>query len=59
MKDGLLLLCDGKTKLLASPKKKKIKHVSVTDKVIDLNSYNPLYDAHIRTELIGLLKIGG
>ena len=59
LEDGMLLLCDGKTKLLKSPKKKKIKHVDVTNKVIDLDSYNPLYDAHIRKELIGLLKIGG
>ena len=57
--DGCLLLCNGKTKLLCNPKKKKKKHVCITGEVINLDVYNPLYDAHIRKELSGFLKRGG
>lgn len=46
-----LLLCDGKLKLLSSPKKKNRKHLKETEDFIELSSYNPLYDAHIRKEL--------
>ena len=58
-KEGFLFLCDGKNKTLEKPKKKKLKHVKVTDCVVDLSNYNPLYDAHILKELKSLLKKGG
>ncbi len=50
------LLADGKTKLLKEPKKKNLKHLEDTGMYIELSKYNPLYDAHIRKELKGLLK---
>ena len=59
VEDDMLLLADGKTKLLKSPKKKKIKHIYITGEVVNLSVYKPLYDAHIRKELSGLLKRGG
>ena len=50
--DGeFLLLCDGKRKLLKSPKKKNRKHLKETGERINLSLYNPLYDAHIRKAL--------
>lgn len=45
------LLCDGKRKLLHNPKKKNCKHLKETGERVDLSSYNPLYDAHIRKAL--------
>ena len=35
--DGYVMISDGKTRKLASPKKKNIKHLSFTSAVIDLN----------------------
>ena len=49
-------LADGKTKLLKKPKKKNLKHLKDTGMYVELSKYNPLYDAHIRKELKGLLK---
>ena len=49
-------LSDGKTKTLKDPKKKKLKHLKDTGMYVDISKYNPLYDAHIRKELKGLLK---
>ena len=46
-----LLLCDGKRKLLGCPKKKNRKHLKETGERVELSSYNPLYDAHIRKAL--------
>lgn len=46
-----LLLCDGKRKLLNCPKKKNRKHLKEIGKSVELSSYNPLYDAHIRKAL--------
>ena len=57
--NGFLYLSDGKHKKLETPKKKKLKHVRVTDFVVDLSVYSPLYDAHIHKELKSLLKKGG
>lgn len=57
--NGFLYLADGKRKTLSNPKKKKLKHVKITEYVIDLSVYNPLYDAHILKELKSLLKKGG
>lgn len=51
MEKEFIFLCDGKNKLLENPKKKNIKHLKETGKSINLSSYNPLYDAHIRKEL--------
>lgn len=45
------LLCDGKIKLLDNPKKKNKKHLKETGERVNLSSYNPLYDAHIRKAL--------
>ncbi len=45
------LLCDGKRKLLKNPKKKNSRHLKETGEWVDLSSYNPLYDAHIRKAL--------
>ncbi len=53
-KNGFAELCDGKNKLLSNPKKKNIKHLEETGKVVNLETYSPLYDAHIRNELKGL-----
>ena len=53
--ENKLLLCDGKNKLLKSPKSKNKKHLKEIGKV-DLSSYNPLYDAHIRGELKSIAK---
>lgn len=50
------ILSDGKVKTLKAPKKKNIKHLKDTGAYIELSEYNPLYDAHIRKELKGLLK---
>ena len=52
--DDKVLLCDGKCKTLAKPKSKNKKHLKETGKRVDLSSYNPLYDAHIRKELTGV-----
>lgn len=49
-KDSKILLCDGKCKKLTNPKSKNKKHLKEIGKV-DLSSYNPLYDAHIKKEL--------
>lgn len=49
--ENFLFVCDGKNKLLSNPKKKNIRHLKETGKCIELSSYNPLYDAHIRKEL--------
>ena len=54
-----VFLCDGKTKLLSKPKKKKQKHIAATGEYIDLSPYSPLYDAHIKKELACLIKKGG
>ena len=51
-----LLLCDGKNKKLSHPKPKNKKHLKETGKVINLSSYNPLYDAHILKELKSIAK---
>ncbi len=59
VKDRFVLLADGKNKLLSDPKRKNVKHLGLTGASINLNAYNPLYDAHIRKELKGLLKRGG
>ena len=45
------LLCVGNRKLLHNPKKKNCKHLKETGERVDLSSYNPLYDAHIRKAL--------
>lgn len=50
------ILADGKTKTLKDPKKKNLKHLKDTGMYVDISKYNPLYDAHIRKELKGLLK---
>ena len=50
IKDGKILLCDGKCKKLNCPKSKSKKHLKEIGKA-DLSSYNPLYDAHIKKEL--------
>ena len=47
----LILLCDGKRKLISNPKKKNKKHLKETGEKVILSSYNPLYDAHIRKAL--------
>ena len=57
--EQIVFLCDGKTKLLSKPKKKKQKHIADTGEYIDLSPYNPLYDAHIKKELACLIKKGG
>lgn len=49
------ILADGKTKTLKDPKKKNLKHLKDTGMYVDISKYNPLYDAHIRKELKGLL----
>lgn len=49
--ENFLLLCDGKNKTLAKPKKKNPMHLEETGACIDLSKYSPLYDAHIRKEL--------
>lgn len=54
-----VMLADGKNKLLSNPKKKNLKHVASIGERVNLEKYNPLYDAHIRKELKGLLKRGG
>ncbi|MBR2418317.1 MAG: hypothetical protein IKB12_06755 [Clostridia bacterium] len=50
------LLCDGKRKLLQNPKKKNSRHLKETGERVDLSSYNPLYDAHIRKALKSVAK---
>ena len=52
--DNVVLVCDGKNKLLNNPKRKNRRHLECTGKDVDLSKYNPLYDAHIRKELKGL-----
>ena len=49
-------LADGKTKKLMAPKKKNLKHLKDTGMYVELSKYSPLYDAHIKKELKGLLK---
>lgn len=51
-----VFLCDGKRKLLSNPKKKNCKHLKETGERVDLSSYNPLYDAHIRKALKSIAK---
>lgn len=53
---GFPLLCDGKRKLLGSPKRKNSKHLKETGERVDLSSYNPFYDAHIRKALKSVSK---
>lgn len=36
-KDGFILIADGKTRKLSSPKRKNIRHLKFTDKTIGLN----------------------
>ena len=55
--ENILLLCDGKNKLLSKPKKKNIRHLEKTGNTLDLSKYNPLYDAHIRKELKHIIRI--
>ena len=50
------LLCDGRRKLLHNPKKKNSRHLKETGECVDLSSYNPLYDAHIRKALKSVAK---
>ncbi len=50
------LLCDGRRKLLHNPKKKNSRHLKETGEWVDLSSYNPLYDAHIRKALKSVAK---
>ena len=50
------LLCDGRRKLLHNPKKKNSGHLKETGEWVDLSSYNPLYDAHIRKALKSVAK---
>lgn len=47
-------ICNGKQKKLENPKKKNTKHLKDTGVKIELSSYNPLYDAHIRKEIKSL-----
>ena len=54
-RDKNLLLCDGKCKTIEKPKSKNKKHLKEIGKV-DLSAYNPLYDAHIRSELKSVKK---
>ena len=49
-------LVNGKNKTLLKPKKKKLKHIEVTELFAELSKYSPLYDAHILKELKSLLK---
>ena len=51
VEENSAVLCDGKRKLLKSPKKKNIKHLKETGERVDLSLYEPLYDAHIRKVL--------
>ena len=46
-----IVLCDGKRKLLSNPKRKNEKHLKETGERVDLSTYSPLYDAHIRKAL--------
>lgn len=59
VKEENVFICDGKTKLLSKPKKKKQKHIADTGEYIDFSLYKPLYDAHIKKELACLIKKGG
>ena len=36
-KDGFILIADAKTRKLSSPKRKNIRHLKFTDKIIGLN----------------------
>ena len=51
IEDDSMLLCDGKRKLLSNPKRKNKKHLKKVEERVDLSSYKPLYDAHIRKAL--------
>ena len=39
VEDGFVLVCDGKERPLERPKRKNIKHISLTNTVLDKNSY--------------------
>ena len=54
--ENYALLCDGKRKTLSGPKKKNIGHIADTGKAIELSAYSPLYDAHIKKELLRLSR---
>jgi len=49
-------IADGKERKLSNPKKKALKHVSKTLKVIDLEG---ITDKKLRKTLSGLVSIGG
>lgn len=53
------MLCDGKRHTIEKPKKKKHKHLKITEYTADLSVYSPLYDAHIVKELKSVLNKGG
>ena len=51
-RDGAFaFVCDGKTKRLLKPKRKNIKHLKETGLFAKLDTYEILYDAHIKKEL--------
>ena len=52
-------LADGRCKKLSKPKRKNVKHLTYLQESVDLDKYNPLYDAHILKELKSVLKKGG
>ena len=50
MADGFCMIADGKSRKLASPKRKNMKHLHFTDSVIELND---ITDKKLRTMLRG------
>ncbi len=48
VQEGYCFIADGKSRRLASPKRKNVKHVSLTNSVIDLND---ITDKKLRTQL--------
>ena len=46
--NGLCIIADGKSRKLANPKRKNIKHISMTDSVIDISD---ITDKKLRTLL--------
>jgi len=60
--EDLMLVCDGKLRLVENPKKKKMKHLRFTDKSLDeigdnLRSGQKLVNAHVRKAIGGVAQL--
>jgi len=56
-----VFLTDGRLRLIANPKKKRVKHIQITNTIVDLTPPcgRALQDADVRKFLASFLKEGG